>query len=85
MEFWAVLSKHRAYSLQHIREIKWEPPPYASFKLNIDRAIVGNLNLLGCATIVRDHNGNWVIGCNKSLGINSNFVAELYGLRDGLL
>ena len=53
--------------------------------MNTNRATGGNLGLTSCATIIKDHHGNWIIGCSKGFGVNSNFVAKLNGLRDGFL
>lgn len=41
--------------------------------------------LAGCGGVVRDEHGNWLVGCSRSIGITSSFVAELWSLRDGLL
>ena len=54
-------------------------------KLNTDGAANGVLGLAGGGGVVRDENGNWVIGFSRRLGKASSFLAELWALRDGLL
>lgn len=64
--------------------MRWEKPPRGWAKLNTDVASFGNPGLAGYGGIVRDEHGNWVAGFSKRIRITSSFVAELWGLRDGL-
>lgn len=41
--------------------------------------------LAGCGGLVRDDQGGWLAGFSKRIGITNSFVAELWGLRDGLI
>ena len=34
---------------------------------------------------MRDENGKWLAGFSKRIGISTSFVAELWGLREGLI
>ena len=46
-------------------------------KLNTDGAANGVMGLVGGGGVVRDENGNWVIGFSRRLGNASSFLAEL--------
>lgn len=35
--------------------------------------------------MIRDGNGNWVVGFSRKIGITSSFRTEMWALRDGLL
>ena len=54
-------------------------------KLNSDGCDAGNPGLAGCGGVVRDSHGDWVTGFSRHIGITNSFVAELWGLRDGLM
>ncbi|KAL0002935.1 hypothetical protein SO802_016716 [Lithocarpus litseifolius] len=43
------------------------------------------MGLAGCGGVVRDSHGDWMCGFSRHIGITNSFVAELWGLRDGLL
>ena len=38
----------------------------------------------GCGGLLRDDHGNWLVGFARRIGTTTSFVAELWGLRDGL-
>jgi hypothetical protein len=62
----------------------WEPPPQTIFKLNFDGAAKGNPGLAGVGGVIRDLRGEilgiyW--GC---IGVNTNNVANLKVLLEGL-
>ena len=40
---------------------------------------------VGCEGIIRDEHGSWVAGYTRHIGSTNNFVAELWGLKDGLM
>jgi len=46
---------------------------------------VDSLGLAGGGGVVKDDQGNWVIGCARKIGPVSSFLAELWALRDGAL
>lgn len=52
-------------------------------KISTDRASKEN-NQAGCGGIIRDVSGNWVGGLSKYLGICSAFMAELWGVLEGM-
>ena len=39
----------------------------------------------GCGGLVRDEHGNWIGGFTRYIGSTNSFIAELWGLREGLL
>ncbi|KAK2454367.1 heat shock 70 kDa protein [Trifolium repens] len=39
----------------------------------------------GCGGLVRDYTGRWIFGFTKKLGTASAYMAELWGLHEGLL
>lgn len=46
---------------------------------------MGSTRLVGCGGIVRDDHGGWLTGFSRHIWIANSFVAELWGLKDGLL
>lgn len=52
--------------------------------LNSDDAVKSNRNFAGCGGLIRDHEGNWLVGFTKKLGVCSPFIAELWGLYKGI-
>ncbi|KAK9985314.1 hypothetical protein SO802_030265 [Lithocarpus litseifolius] len=44
-----------------------------------------SMGLADCGGVVRDSHGDWMCGFSRHIGITNSFVAELWGLRDGLL
>lgn len=65
--------------------MRWERPPEGWSKLNTDGAVIGSMGLAGCGGIVRDDHGGWLVGFSRHIGIADSFVAELWGLKDGLI
>ena len=55
------------------------------FKINSDGSSKGNSGPASSFAIIRNSDGVWMVGCVRGLRVASNFVAELRGLRDGLL
>ena len=53
-------------------------------KLNFDGFALGNSGKVGGGGLIRDHQGNWIRGYTRPLVNTSNFIAELWALRDGL-
>ena len=39
----------------------------------------------GCGGLVRDEHGSWIGGFTRYIGSTNSFIAELWGLREGLL
>ena len=53
-------------------------------KLNTDGASSGSLGLVGGRGVIRDEEGNWVIGYARRIGLANSFITKLWALRDGL-
>ncbi|KAL0000220.1 hypothetical protein SO802_019822 [Lithocarpus litseifolius] len=66
------------------RSIRWEKPAMGWKKLNTDGSVLGSCGQAGCGGVVRDDQGNWIAGFSRHIGTTNCFVAELWGLRDGL-
>ena len=54
-------------------------------KLNIDGSSARNLGIAKYGGVVRDEHGRWVRGFARQIGLTTSFMAELWGLKDGLL
>ena len=54
-------------------------------KLNTDGLVFGNLGVASCGGVIRDDCGNWISGFTKRIGITNSFIAEMWGLREGLI
>ena len=54
-------------------------------KLNTDNSANGSLGLARCRGVIRDDAGWRIVGFSKCIDITSSFVAELWGLREGLI
>ena len=52
--------------------------------LNIDGAAAGNSGQAGCDGLIKNEHGEWLCGFSRSIGCANSFMAELWGLRDGL-
>ena len=63
--------------------IRWKTPEIEWVRLNTDEASRRN-NVAGCGGVLRDDNGKWICGFSKWLGVCSAYVAELWGVMEGL-
>ena len=68
-----------------VKRIRWEKPFAGWMKLNIDGSVFGSLGVAGCGGVIRDDYGQWISGFTKRIGITNSFIAELWGLREGLI
>ena len=67
-----------------LRNISWEKPRNGWLTLNTDGSVASVSGIAGGGGLLRDANGDWVTGFARRIGITSSFMAELWGLRDGL-
>lgn len=68
----------------NIINIKWNPPPRGTFKLNIDVSFNNLHHYGGIGGVIRDERGNWKIGFrHKLVGLNPTHM-ELLSLTKGV-
>lgn len=60
-------------------------PQAGWIKLNTNGSSINKLGLASYGGIFRDEHGHWIKGLARTIGIINSFIAELWGLRDGLL
>ncbi|MCH84271.1 RNA-directed DNA polymerase (Reverse transcriptase), partial [Trifolium medium] len=65
--------------------ISWKPPQCDWILLNTDGAAKKETGMTGCGGLLRDSNGRWVVGFAKNLGNTNAYMAELWGLYEGLI
>ncbi|KAL9416422.1 hypothetical protein AB3S75_039586 [Citrus x aurantiifolia] len=63
--------------------IRWKAPTWPCVSLNMDGARKG-FGHAGAGGLIRDFNGNWLMGFTVNLGMCSVLSAELWGLLHGL-
>ncbi|KAK9993042.1 hypothetical protein SO802_022745 [Lithocarpus litseifolius] len=85
VEFFYCINSPRNPCHKALRAIRWERPPAGWKKLNTDGSCMGDSARAGCGGLVRDEHGNWVGGFSRHIGSTNSFIAELWGLREGLL
>jgi ribonuclease HI len=66
-----------------VQQIGWKPPKEGFIKLNTDEAVV-NSQTAGCGGVIRGTQGEWIRGFAKNIGWCNAFVAELWGVYEGL-
>ena len=64
--------------------VRWERPGQGKLKLNTDGSAQGNSGLAGGGGILRDDQGNQVLGYSRKIGRTTSFLVELWALRDRL-
>lgn len=64
--------------------IGWKPLGLDGFKLNMDGASRNNSTHATTGVLVRDHNGNWIMGFYRNIGASTSLGAEIWGLHDCL-
>ncbi|KAK6939235.1 Ribonuclease H domain [Dillenia turbinata] len=65
--------------------IKWTPPKQGSVKLNSDGAVDRSSGKAGAGGLIRDNEGIWITGFHVMVGKTDVLMAEIWGLREGLL
>ena len=55
------------------------------YKLNTNGSTRGNLGRASAGGLLRDYNGTWIGSFSRDIGFTHSMVAELWGLRDGLI
>ncbi|KAL4379262.1 hypothetical protein GQ457_02G040270 [Hibiscus cannabinus] len=77
-------SKPVALALTISSPAKWFAPPHGWVKANVDGAVRLHDSAAVCGGLIRDEEGNWLIGFSRSLGCCSVLFAELWGVHDAL-
>ena len=67
-----------------LRRTQWEKPDTGWMKLNTDGASSGSFGLAEGGGVIRDEEGNWVIGYARRIGSANSFLVKLWALQDGL-
>ena len=67
-----------------MKNIRWEKPRAGWLTLNSDGSVASTVGPVGGGGLVRDENGEWVMGFARRIGNASSYLAELWALRDGL-
>ena len=65
--------------------VRWEKPHAGWCCLSTDGSTSASSGRAGCGSLIRDEQGEWVRGFSRGLGCLDSFIAELWGLRDGLM
>ena len=68
-----------------IRKINWEKPNMDWVKLNTDGSVDVASGTAEGGGLIRDDQGNWIMGFTRKIGKANNFLVETWALRDGLL
>ncbi|MCH94985.1 putative non-LTR retroelement reverse transcriptase, partial [Trifolium medium] len=74
----------RHEKVQQQVDIRWLAPPPGWFALNSDGAAKLSESKAGCGGVLRNETGNWIEGFTKALGDTTAYMAELWGIYEGL-
>ena len=85
MEFFFCAQGSSLYKPKLIKMIRWERPYRGWYKLNTDGSVIGNPRVAGGGGVLKDEAGVWVKGFARQIGRTTNFLAELWALRDGFI
>lgn len=83
MEYFYLLGPFNKHSKSPI-QLHWIPPYTQHYKLNTDRACVGNPNKDDIGGVIRNNNGEWVIDFLRLFRFATNNLMELLALKKGL-
>ncbi|XP_070008531.1 uncharacterized protein [Nicotiana sylvestris] len=79
-----MLIKNDSTKVTHHNLLKWEPPTRGFYKLNTDGAARGNPGIRGLGGVIRNHNGDWILGYMDNISHTTNTRAEVQALIRGL-
>ncbi|GAU10733.1 hypothetical protein TSUD_425170, partial [Trifolium subterraneum] len=77
------VSKVVASKPKEVIQIGWQPPPSGWIRLNTDGSCDEN-GRIGCGGILRGSEGEWLGGYAKFIGKGNAYIAELWGVMEGL-
>ena len=84
LEFQYCGLNNRNLGNKRVVQVRWESPQMGWACLNTDGAAAGNPGQAGCGGLIRNEHGEWLCGFSRSIGCADSFMAEFWGLRDGL-
>ncbi|GKV51783.1 hypothetical protein SLEP1_g58408 [Rubroshorea leprosula] len=64
--------------------VRWHPPPVGWVKVNVDGSSKGNPGESAASAICRSSEGKWIFGCTTRIGFTNSFMAEVWGIVQGL-
>jgi len=67
-----------------IRQVKWIPPLNNIIRANVGDSSVSNPGRSSFGGLMRNHNGEWMLGLSGFCGITSCLTTELYVIFHGL-
>lgn len=59
------------------KRIRWGRPIQGWMKLNTDGSSLGNPRIARSGGVVRDEQGNWIVGFSRRIGKTTSYLAEL--------
>ncbi|KAE8696204.1 hypothetical protein F3Y22_tig00110676pilonHSYRG00210 [Hibiscus syriacus] len=62
----------------------WRAPVSGTLKLNTDGSAHPTTMEAGCGGVIRNSSGEWISGFSRNIGRCSAYLAELWGVLDGL-
>lgn len=64
--------------------VSWIPPHSGSLKLNVDGSSILNPGYAGLGGVFRNWVGDFVLGYARAIHVNSNKIAKMWVVHDGL-
>ena len=68
-----------------LKSVRWEKPRVGWLTLNADGSATESPEMAGGGGLIRDGNGDWIIGFARKIGTTTSFLVELWALWDGLI
>ncbi|KAL0012166.1 hypothetical protein SO802_007274, partial [Lithocarpus litseifolius] len=84
LEYYSFVGPHKEAITHIYKPVHWSKPVNGWVKLNTDGSSLGNPGRAGGGGLIRDEEGNWIVGFACKIGSTTSFLAELWALRDGL-
>ena len=64
--------------------VSWHAPSPGWLKLNVDGSVNPTNALCGCGGVLRDTDGNWIMGFSMRSSFNDILCVELEAIKQGL-
>ena len=65
-------------------QLRWEKTQQNWYKLNTNRASLGNLSTSGGGGVIRNEEDHGIRGFSRNIGTTTSLIAEIWALRDWL-